>query len=93
MLPYCALVIWFALDYAYASYLVNEQSSSTVGLTHRWIIKGVLVFGLVVAMVSGIAAWLQGSAAPVNGSAFSPDGRLLATVSSEGTIVSWMRPS
>ncbi|HEU4352291.1 MAG TPA: TRAP transporter small permease subunit [Burkholderiales bacterium] len=59
MLPYCALVIWFALDYAYASYLVNEQSSSTVGLTHRWIIKGVLVFGLIVAMVSGIAAWLQ----------------------------------
>jgi TRAP-type mannitol/chloroaromatic compound transport system permease small subunit len=59
MLPYCALVIWFALDYAHASYLVNEQSSSTVGLTHRWIIKSVLVFGLIVALISGIAAWLQ----------------------------------
>jgi len=59
MLPYCALVIWFALDYAHASYLVHEQSSSTVGLTHRWIIKGVLVLGLIVALVSGIAAWLQ----------------------------------
>jgi TRAP-type mannitol/chloroaromatic compound transport system permease small subunit len=59
MLPYCALVIWFAADYAHASYLVNEQSSSTVGLTHRWIIKSVLVFGLSVALVSGIAAWLQ----------------------------------
>ena len=30
MLPYCALVIWFALDYAQSSYLVHEQSSSTV---------------------------------------------------------------
>jgi TRAP-type mannitol/chloroaromatic compound transport system permease small subunit len=59
MLPYCALVIWFAVDYAHSSYTVNEISSSTVGLTHRWIIKSVLVFGLIVALVSGIAAWLQ----------------------------------
>ncbi len=59
MLPYCALVIWFAFDYAHSSYFVSEQSSSTVGLTHRWIIKSVLVFGLIVALVSGIAAWLQ----------------------------------
>jgi TRAP-type mannitol/chloroaromatic compound transport system permease small subunit len=59
MLPYCALVIWFALDYAHSSYLVHEQSSSTIGLTHRWIIKSVLVLGLIVALVSGIAAWLQ----------------------------------
>src|SRR5215510_9027315 len=59
MIPYCALVIWFALDYAHASYLVHEQSSSTVGLTHRWVIKSVLVFGLIVALISGVAAWLQ----------------------------------
>jgi TRAP-type mannitol/chloroaromatic compound transport system permease small subunit len=59
MLPYCALVIWFALDYASSSYYVSEQSSSTIGLTHRWIIKSVLVVGLIVALISGIAAWLQ----------------------------------
>lgn len=59
MLPYCALVIWFALDYASASYFVHEQSASTVGLTHRWIIKSVLVIGLALALISGIAAWLQ----------------------------------
>jgi TRAP-type mannitol/chloroaromatic compound transport system permease small subunit len=59
MIPYCALVIWFAFDYAHASYTVKEVSASTVGLTHRWIIKSVLVFGLIVALVSGIAAWLQ----------------------------------
>jgi TRAP-type mannitol/chloroaromatic compound transport system permease small subunit len=59
MLPYCALVIWFALDYAHSSYLVHEQSSSTIGLTHRWIIKSVLVLGLIVALISGVAAWLQ----------------------------------
>jgi TRAP-type mannitol/chloroaromatic compound transport system permease small subunit len=59
MIPYCALVIWFALDYTLSSYLVSEQSSSTVGLTHRWIIKSVLVLGLIIALISGIAAWLQ----------------------------------
>src|SRR5687768_4657417 len=59
MLPYCAIVIWFAFDYTYASYQLGETSASTVGLSHRWIIKSVLIFGLIVALVSGIAAWLQ----------------------------------
>lgn len=59
MIPYCAIVIWFAFDYTYSSYLVNETSASTVGLSHRWIIKSVLIFGLLVAVISGIAAWLQ----------------------------------
>ena len=59
MIPYCAVVIWFAVEYVKASYAVGEVSASTVGLTHRWLIKSVLVVGLVVALLSGIAAWLQ----------------------------------
>ena len=59
MIPYCAVVIWFAIEYVKASYAVGEVSASTVGLTHRWLIKSVLVVGLVVALLSGIAAWLQ----------------------------------
>jgi TRAP-type mannitol/chloroaromatic compound transport system permease small subunit len=59
MIPYCTIVIWFAFDYAYSSYAINEASSSQIGLTHRWIIKSVLIVGLLVAVVSGIAAWLQ----------------------------------
>jgi TRAP-type mannitol/chloroaromatic compound transport system permease small subunit len=59
MLPYCALVIWFAIDYVIGSYNVSEGSASTVGLTHRWIIKTVFVIGVFVALLSGIAAWLQ----------------------------------
>jgi TRAP-type mannitol/chloroaromatic compound transport system permease small subunit len=59
MIPYCAVVIWFAIEYVKASYAVGEVSSSTVGLTHRWLIKTVLVFGLTTALISGIAAWLQ----------------------------------
>jgi TRAP-type mannitol/chloroaromatic compound transport system permease small subunit len=59
MIPYCAIVIYFAFDYVQASYALNETSASTVGLSHRWIIKSVLIVGLLVAVTSGIAAWLQ----------------------------------
>jgi hypothetical protein len=52
-------VIYFAFDYTYSSYLIKETSASTVGLSHRWIIKSVFIVGLLVAVVSGIAAWLQ----------------------------------
>ena len=59
MLPFCALVIWFAYDYVLASYAVQEGSVSTVGLPYRYLIKSVLVFGLVIALFAGVAAWLQ----------------------------------
>jgi TRAP-type mannitol/chloroaromatic compound transport system permease small subunit len=59
MIPYCAIVIWFAYGYVVDSFNVGEGSVSTVGLGHRWFIKSFLVIGLVVALVSGVAAWLQ----------------------------------
>jgi TRAP-type mannitol/chloroaromatic compound transport system permease small subunit len=59
MIPYCLIVIWFATIYAYDSWAIHEISASQVGLTNRWIIKGILVFGLIVAALSGVAVWLQ----------------------------------
>ncbi|MEZ5855333.1 MAG: TRAP transporter small permease subunit [Hyphomicrobiaceae bacterium] len=59
MIPYCLIVAYFAYIYAYDSYTVHEVSASTVGLSHRWIIKSVLVIGLLVAACAGIAVWLQ----------------------------------
>ena len=59
LIPYCLTIIWFALGYAQSSYAMGEQSTSTVGLTHRWIIKSVLLFGLTVALLAGVAVWLQ----------------------------------
>lgn len=59
MLPFCAIVIWFAFEYAYDSWAIGEISASQVGLSHRWIIKSVLVAGLIIAALSGIAVWLQ----------------------------------
>jgi TRAP-type mannitol/chloroaromatic compound transport system permease small subunit len=59
MIPYCLIVIWFAWIYAYDSFMINEISASQVGLAHRWIIKSVLVLGLIIAALSGVAVWLQ----------------------------------
>ena len=59
LLPYTACIVYFSWGYAVTSYEMNEISASTVGLTHRWIIKSVLVFGLIVAGIAGIAVWLQ----------------------------------
>jgi TRAP-type mannitol/chloroaromatic compound transport system permease small subunit len=59
MIPYCLIVIWFAWIYAYDSWAIGEISASQVGLSHRWIIKSVLVIGLIIAALSGLAVWLQ----------------------------------
>jgi TRAP-type mannitol/chloroaromatic compound transport system permease small subunit len=59
MLPFTLTVIWFAIDYAHSSYQLGEISASTVGLSHRWIIKTILVIGLIVAALAGIAVLLQ----------------------------------
>jgi TRAP-type mannitol/chloroaromatic compound transport system permease small subunit len=59
MIPYLILVIYFASSWVYSSYQLGEISASTVGLSHRWIIKGTLVLGLFTATLAGIAVWLQ----------------------------------
>jgi TRAP-type mannitol/chloroaromatic compound transport system permease small subunit len=45
-LPYIGLVSYYSVDFVAASYRLGEQSDSTVGLTHRWIIKGIYAAGL-----------------------------------------------
>ncbi len=59
LIPYCLIVSYFALDYAYTSFVQNEISASTVGLTNRWIIKTVLLVGLLLCVMAGFAVWLQ----------------------------------
>ena len=59
MIPYTAFIVYFSAKYAYDSWVVNEISASLVGLSHRWIIKSVLCFGLICAFFSGIAVWIQ----------------------------------
>jgi TRAP-type mannitol/chloroaromatic compound transport system permease small subunit len=59
MIPFCLIVIYFSAIYTYDSWAISEISASQVGLPHRFIIKGVLTFGLIVAALAGVAVWLQ----------------------------------
>jgi TRAP-type mannitol/chloroaromatic compound transport system permease small subunit len=59
LIPYCIVVVYFAIVYAYDSWAIDEISASLVGLSHRWIIKSVLAFGLIMAVVAGVSVWLQ----------------------------------
>ncbi len=59
LLPFTSVVVYFAVVYAYDSWVIGEISASLVGMHHRWVIKTVLAIGLIVAVLAGIAVWLQ----------------------------------
>ena len=58
-LPYVALVSYYSLDFVAQSYKLGEQSDSTVGLTHRWIIKGVYAAGLWLVVLGIVSVLLR----------------------------------
>lgn len=59
LLPFCSLIVYYAVVYAYDSWVIGEISASLVGMHHRWVIKSVLAIGLIVAVLAGISVWLQ----------------------------------
>ena len=70
LIPYTCVVVYFAIVYTVDSWAINrdancawyqcgEISASLVGLSHRWIIKSIMVIGLLGAVIAGISVWLQ----------------------------------
>jgi TRAP-type mannitol/chloroaromatic compound transport system permease small subunit len=59
LLPFCALVIAYGIDFAAASFEQSEGSASGGGLAHRWIIKAALPTGVSLLALSGVAALLH----------------------------------
>jgi TRAP-type mannitol/chloroaromatic compound transport system permease small subunit len=59
LLPFCSVIVYFAIIYAYDSWMIGEISASLVGMHHRWVIKSILAIGLIVATAAGISVWLQ----------------------------------
>ena len=58
-LPYIALVSYYSLAFVAASFALGEQSDSTVGLTHRWIIKGIYAAGLWLVVLGILSVLLR----------------------------------
>lgn len=59
LIPYLIVLTYFAWIYVYDSYQIGEVSASLVGLSHRWIIKSFLLAGVIMAILAGVAVWLQ----------------------------------
>ncbi len=59
LIPYCALVIYFSVEYTYKSFATSEVSASATGLTHRWIIKSAIPLGFTFLALSGVAVVLR----------------------------------
>ena len=85
LIPYCLLVGYFAFEYAYDAFVIGEISASTVGLHYRWIIKSVLVIGLIVAALAGVSVWLQTVLV-----LFGPDVPLLQQSTERFTKADWL---
>jgi TRAP-type mannitol/chloroaromatic compound transport system permease small subunit len=58
-LPYVALVSYYSIDFVAGSYRLGEQSDSTVGLTHRWVIKGIYALGLWLVVLGILSVLLR----------------------------------
>jgi TRAP-type mannitol/chloroaromatic compound transport system permease small subunit len=58
-LPYMVLVAYYSIDFVAGSYRIGEQSDSTVGLTHRWIIKGIYAAGLWLVVLGILSVLLR----------------------------------
>jgi TRAP-type mannitol/chloroaromatic compound transport system permease small subunit len=58
-LPYVALVAYYSIDFVMLSYSLSERSDSSVGLTHRWIIKLVYAIGLWLVVLGVVSVMLR----------------------------------
>lgn len=59
LIPFSLLFLNDAIDMTYQSYIQHEISSDPGGLTHRWIIKVLLVFSFVLLLLQAISEILK----------------------------------
>jgi tripartite ATP-independent transporter DctM subunit len=55
VIPFSLLLLYDAYDMTYQSYIQHEVSSDPGGLTHRWMIKGVLVIAFVLLILQALS--------------------------------------
>ena len=59
LLPYCAVVIYFGIEFTLRSYLSAEVSAAADGLPLRWVIKSLLPIGFFLLGLSAISVLLK----------------------------------
>ena len=59
LIPYTLLVIYYGIDFVNRSFSMNEVSSALTGLSHRWIIKSFIPFGMLILFLAGVSLLLK----------------------------------
>lgn len=59
LIPYCALIVYYGVDFVERSYATDEISASATGLTHRWLIKLMIPVGFTILALAGLAIVLR----------------------------------
>jgi TRAP-type mannitol/chloroaromatic compound transport system permease small subunit len=59
LLPFCAMVVWYGINFTERSYATSEVSASATGLSYRWAIKAAIPIGFTLLGLSGIAILLR----------------------------------
>ena len=59
LIPYTILVIYYGIDFVIRSFNLNEVSSALTGLSHRWIIKFFIPFGMFLLLLAGLSILIK----------------------------------
>ena len=59
LIPYTILVIFYGIDFVIRSFNLNEVSSALTGLSHRWIIKFFIPFGMLLLFLAGFSLLIK----------------------------------
>jgi TRAP-type mannitol/chloroaromatic compound transport system permease small subunit len=59
LIPYTVLVIYYGIDFVNRSFNLNEVSSALTGLSHRWIIKFFIPFGMLLLLLAGVSILIK----------------------------------
>ncbi|HKK55127.1 TRAP transporter small permease subunit [Marinobacter sp.] len=59
LLPFLVLAVWEMVPYAYSSWQQGETSAAPAGLSHRWVLKGVLALSFVLLIVAALSRLLK----------------------------------
>ena len=59
LIPYIILVIFYGIDFVIRSFNLNEVSSALTGLSHRWIIKFFIPFGMFLLLLAGLSILIK----------------------------------
>ena len=59
LVPYTCMIIYYGFDFVSRSYNLNEVSSALTGLSHRWIIKSFIPFGMLLLFLAGLSILIK----------------------------------